>query len=622
MRYISDEYAEFDAKTADGDQLRAIVFADPDGSSAVQLMKAMGVFGARMQKAAEYSSQIPIYDNMTGHYTEYGVVEPPVHPVYYAELYRRGGAHRACVDARVAAVTQQGWRIRPRSEVNPYSQPDGGTKPIDPEDLDMDVHDAIVELFDGGQPDYSFSDLLAAVWQDYCVTGNGYVELIRDSSGKLVRFAHAKSVTMRISKPIDGVEGFVQVRGNHRQWFVKYGYDAKSIVMRRKDRGALTHKSKELLDLPPLLVPERFYKAGECPSDLPFVSSDVDDAIAKAKKSDRVAMRVNEMIHFSCPSPKDTPYGEPPILSAIEDYLIAQNVAMFILSYFDNATVPRCAFFVKGDGRLNQNVINVIEKWISSQNKLDALNQIMVLEVPSDTEIQIERLSSEQLKEDSGLLQPRTYSNKRIYIANRTPASIVFDMEGLNRAVSEEADRKFIQFVVRPDQRIIEQKFNAIIKREFGTDEWVLDLNVPDLTIMQERRELWNTLLTKGVLSINEVRRELRLPPIVGGEVPILLVPGQGNVPVSALADPEATQEVLDRGREAMATGNVKTPPRNTPAAKVAVLPSDVSRDLPSHVQLELASFIEQLGVSGEDLRKAFPMAYPGGEDNVNESAT
>lgn len=624
MRVRSDDYAEVTAETADGQEVRAMVFSDPSGSNALNLMSAMGALGERAQKAAVGSAQLAAYDTLDGLYEQYKVFPPPVLPVYYTELYRRSVSQRACIDARVSAVAQQGWRIRPRSEANPFMQHEGSSKPQDQTKMDWDLHDRIMEVFEGGQPDYSFSDMVAEVWQDFCTTGNGYVEVIRDSSGKLVRFAAARSVTMRISKPVDGVDGFVQVRGTRQQWFARYGSGVKSVVLKRRDQPSLKAGTVDLLDRDPLFVPKTFYRAGECPSSLKFATSDLSDLIAKADENAEVAMNVNEMFHFACISPKDTPYGEPPILAAITDYLIAQNVATFLLSYFDNATIPRCVFWVKGDGRLNEKVLTTIENWIGSQNKIDALNQMLVVEVPSDTEIQIDRLSSEQLKDDSGLMAPRLASQKQIYIANRTPGSIVFALDGLNRAVSEEADRKYIEFVVRPDQRMIEQKFNAIIKHEFGSDDWVLDLMVPDLTIMAERRAMWQMLLTRGTLSINEVRQELRLAPIEGGDVPFLLVPGQGLVPIPALSEPNRTQAILDQGRDAMSTGNVKTPPRgdgdSEDTGKVLVLDSDVSRSLPVTVQVELALALEEMGLLSDDLKKALPLAYPTSEDPVSES--
>lgn len=594
---------EFTSHTGDGSAVQVALIRDPNGSQAMKFLEVLGRFG--VEKARATSAQLGTGDGLDAYYDIYAVEAPPVQPYHYSELYRRDDTMRACVDARVEAVAKQGWRIRPRAEVWPTARV-ADFKEAEQEP-NYTLQEEIVAFFEGGLPDYDFSEMLGACWLDHLVTGNGYIELIRDARGRPAKMALAKSVTMRIARDLPG---FVQQRGQNKQWFVRYGVDAKAIRLRRRDQDTRqTSKGTPMLTPNPLFLPVAIEKAA--PGDNYVGTNEFRDWMAKADRDGlEIVTRAHEIIHFRIPTPRDTPYGEPPIISAAESYLGGQNARLFMLSYFDNATVPRMAIFIKGGGSLNQQVLQKIDQWMASQNKLDALNQVLIAEVGEGSEIQIERLSSEQLNDDGGFLRYKEACSQAIRRSYRVPPSVTFDLEGLNNAVSAEADRKFLEFVVRPDQRLIEARFNNLIEREYNTREWVLDLSVPDLTMIEERRNLWNMLLTRGAISVNEVRRELGMSPLKGGDVPILFIPGQGYVPLDAFADADAVKEMLTSARKRMQTADMQTPPKGD--SKKAMVNVDAAQGLPEDVQVELAHLAEQLGVgTPEHLAMAFPAAFP-----------
>lgn len=588
-------------ETADGDQVKACVISDPSGSMMNTWLAAMD----RMGKAA--SQQVRMADGLASYYDAYAVEEPPVMPYHYADLYRRDDTVRACVDARVEAVARQGWKIRPRAEVWP-SMRHQDMQQEDPK-LDYDLQDEIVRVFEGGLPDYDFSEMLGDCWTDRMSIGSAYIELIRDSNGKLAKMARVPAVTMRIAR---NIPGFVQQRGNNKQWFIRYGEDAKAIILKRKNQEPLkTEKGEVLIQQQPLFLPQGV--VGKADQTNFVNSNDFSQWLLKAQNDgDTISTRVPEVMYFKIGTPKDTLYGEPPIISAIESYLGGQNARMFMLSYFDNATVPRMAIFVKGDGSLNKQVLSVIEGWVKSQNKLDALNQTLVVEVPNDSEIEVHKLSSEQLKDDGGFIAYKESCSQAVRRAYRTPPSVTFDINNLNNAVSSEADRKFLEFVVRPEQRLIEARFNNLIEREFGSREWVLDLSVPDLTMMAEKRALWDMLLQRGSISVNDVRRELGMRPIAGGDIPILFIPGQGYVPLNVFDDAEAVQEMLRETRQQMQTSDLQTPKDENLQGKTVAVNVEAGRELPPDMQHILAYTTEQLRAGTPEARAAaFPEAYP-----------
>jgi len=615
-----------DLEDKDGNLVKAAVISDPTGSAAQRFLYIMG----RMGKANKtdsvgrvVSSQIDAIDGMRDYYDMNAVVEPPVLPHFYTALYLRDATMRASVDALVEAVVKQGWHIRPRQEIWPVSTAGRTPSKASSPHPDESKRDEIVAVLEAGLPEYSFSEMLAAMFQDYYCTGNAYMELMRDAQGRLAKMADAKSVTMRIAK---NVPGFVQVKGSRKQWFVKYGVeDARAIRLVRRDTADFQLDGKAVMPRLPVFIPaEDGEGAFIAKADIRdgYWYGSIFDWMKKAQKDgDEIQVPVHEMMHFAIRSPRDTVYGEPPIISAIEDYLGAQNARLFMLSYFDNATVPRLAIFIKGEGGLNRKVLSTIDEWIKTQNKLDALNQVLVLEIGEETDIQIERLSSEHLSDSGGYLQFREDADRGVLRAYRVPPPVVFNTRDLNRATSQEMDRRFLEYVVRPEQRVIEQRFNYIFEREFGTRDWVLDLEVPDLLDLQEKRELWDMLLSRGAASINEIRAELHMPRLPGGDEPILYIAGQGYTPLSAFVSPQKVKETIESSRKQMVSGNMKTPPRGVPTEKAAVVVAEKPSTLPPDAQQTMATILEDLGVANpDDIQKAFPEAFTPAVDNNGAS--
>jgi len=112
--------------------------------------------------------------------------------------------------------------------------------------------------------------------------------------------------------------------------------------------------------------------------------------------------------------------------------------------------------------------------------------------------------------------------------------------------VSQAANTEWLAGVVRPEQRRIEAHFNYIIRHELGVEDWVLDLNIPDLISERERAEIWGILCRFGVISINEVRRFYGQPPVKGGDEPLIQAIGSGPLKVSQIGEGEAVEPAPD----------------------------------------------------------------------------
>lgn len=595
---------EVELETKDGQKIIGKIYhIEGDPSEAQKNLALAGrLTGEWAQKAIEEEMSSTSFAN---YYREGNVVRPPVPLKYYTELARRDPIHRACIEAKVANICLQGYRIRARAELATSQESEamasGGTEETD-NPQSQRRKEKISEFLKSALPDYTFSELLACMWRDVETCGNGYLEILRGGDGVPDGLWPVKAETIRILK---GEEGYMQIRdGGGKAFFAKYTADperrvARVKVQRESKSGGKGIRKKSLLNI--------IGWGGKYPAD-EFVGMADLDLLSEGQEA---AVVLTELLAIKKGTPKDSYYGEPDILVGIDDYIGALNARQFNISYFDNATIPRMAIIVRG-GYFAESVVEEIKNFVKNQNRVDALSQVLLLQLETsagEADIQIQPLSVAQLK-DAGFLEYRQSCDEHIMKAHRVPQSIL-EVAG---ETSNEANQRFLINVVRPAQRIIESRFNYIFEKEFGATEWVLDLNVPDLLTERQRAEIWDILLRRGVLTINEVRRTLGFAPVNGGDVPFVLVPGQGGFPIAFM---DRIVEMGPRALEAVrgSGSRTKTPPKGvgTPTlpdgegeGKAIAVPDKSFKYLDSDVAEMMAAVAEEITINPDDLVKSF----------------
>jgi len=591
----------------------------PRGQAISMVAKAEGMAGGSAQIGEGQRRAVKAYDKFGA------VAVPPVDPNTYVSLADEPTIH-ACIEAKVVNICQQGYKIRPRWELAVLDQslaPMGDLYGTDASDVDpkevqsqLEKAEAFLSL---GMPDYPFPDMLASMWRDVETIGQGFIEFSRDANDDINGMYPCKAVTIRHLK--DG-SGYLQIRGGKRKFFAKYTADnnsrARSVKVRRLKQVLGSGRGNDcLIDVP---VAWGTASAG---IDKQFFGRAIED------EGDEAAEKVNELLCMKKDSAKDTVYGEPDTLSAAYDLFGARYAAQFNANYFENATVPRLAIIVRG-GELSDKVVESIQQWMNEQNQIDALNQVLMIEVPG-TDVEIDRwdLSVSQLNE-SGFNDFRVLCDERIMRAHRVPPSIIASLVGLNRAVSQEANWRFLSNVVRPEQRRIEARFNYIFREDLGIKDVVLDLAVPELISELERAEILSILMGRGVISINEVRRFYGRPPVKGGDEPLLNSLGVGFLPVSLVEEvvrmnvgvmPEGDEDGEGKPSPNVSS-QLQTPPSSAPIFQLpnkgkALFNAMAVGQLQPEQQRDMALILEDLGL--KKMTKFVPEAEKDGDDEELE---
>ncbi len=554
-------------------------------------------FLARAEAAAgglfRTSKQPPMVGGTTGILPNQ-VATPPVDLEKLSQLFRTEPTHAACVKAKAASIAGQGYRVRPASDLRlsgdvPVEADGEEDNPPDPKQRDR-----IVGFLESGMPEYSFQETLVQAMIDTEALGQGYIELSRNHRKDLDGLYPVKSVVVRI---LADNSGYVMERGSKEQLFGKYTPKGGQVARVRLTQVLADGDKRN----PQNKVPCRFGKVLGWSQGPGLKADQWGKFLAQAKEEEEIEINTNEFLIFRKPTTKDTWYGESDIVSALYDVVGGQLAAMFNLDYFERNAVPRMVVIAQG-GTLSDEVVGQIEAWIGNRNSWEVMNQMLLLSVPDENvEIKFQPIGLTNLSE-AGFDKYRDAVDARIFRAHRTPRGMV------GEDPDERAGFQFLSQVVRPAQRTIEAKFDYIFEREWGIKDWVLDLPVPDILGDRARAEIYDILLRRGVVSINEVRAYFGAKPIPGGDIPFVLVPGAGVVPMSAI---EQIHEAIMGGYkpgDTMATSDMQTPPTGSPVYEpaeeersrppfVLFQGGQHLRDFSPEVQKEMACMLEQMAL-------------------------
>jgi PBSX family phage portal protein len=326
-----------------------------------------------------------------------------------------------------------------------------------PANADQDcagAHRRLLEhLFANCNPDMTFTEVMRAVWTDVECLGNGYLEITRNSRGQVDGFYHVPAVTVRVRADHDG---FVQIREGLRRDFRTVGS-------------------------PP--------------------------------RADQESGQVqNEILHLYKYTPQSSYYGVPDIIPALASMLGDRAACEFNLDYFEHNAVPRLAIIVEG-AQLSEGLLAQIQHYMESEIKGQA-HKTLVLEAPGgDTRIRIEPLTVGR-HEDAGFVSYRRQNRDEVLMVHRVPPAKVTIIEDSNRANAMDQDKTFREQVVRPEQRRVEFKLNALIREELGIADWELRFAEMELSEELTEAQVARIYASIGALTADEIRHQLGLLPL------------------------------------------------------------------------------------------------------------
>lgn len=471
-REIDDDYAskkvivgstanrEFLEEPPDPFRQSPEVFKTMDGLDAAAKKRASRAF-TKVHQSADHSaaSKKEEVEAVDG-YNLFGVVTPPYNLDYLAELYTASSPHYAAVDAKVANIVGLGYDFVDSHKTK--QRIDRASTDRKKESLRRQLAEMKNEMFawlDDCNEEDTFDETLVKVYTDYEATGNGYFEIGRTESGRIKYIGHIPATTMRVRRDRDG---FIQIVSNKAVYFRHFGTD----------------------------TPNPINGGDQSP---------------------------NEVIHLKKYNPKNSYYGVPDIIAAMQAVTGNEFAARFNLDYFENKAVPRHVIVLKGGQLGSQSQMNIVEFFETGLKGKH--HRTLFVPLPADEQ---DRKSSFEMKpveagaQDASFVNYHKINLQAILMADKVPMTKVGLAEGVNLAVARDADKTFKEQVCRPAQRILEKKLNKMFSEK--TDAFRFKLEELTLTDENTQSQIDERYLRMQVIVPNEVRARWGMPGIEGGD--------------------------------------------------------------------------------------------------------
>ena len=460
------------------------------------------------------------------------ILVPPYDPQRLVELFEHSSALNPAVTAIVANVHECGFRFEPtidfsnanstktlrvammrermeqyRRAGKPYRRDD--LLPTDEEveerreeiELEIDLERAKLDaFFSSCCPFSTFGALRSLLCRDELITGNAYVEVIRDNEGEVCQFHLLKSAGMRLgfwtrsdgTAQVDEVEieyprrtsaistETVMIRRPMRI-FVQVGFGNTSFTYFKEfgDPRVISAKTGKV------------YKEGERMSS--------DDSPA------------HELIWFAAPSQRiDTPYGIPVWAGAMPLVTGAMYSQLVNESHFNHKGIPQAFLFVSGADQaaveaLRENLRIQLQE-IQDLNKYHALIVVAATSQSdnpdADVTFKIEPMR-QAVKDDALFQKYDAQCHKHIWMQFRIPPMLLGSAEDLNRATSDNVIRFAESQVFGPMRQRFDDVINLLLTLGLGIRYLRFVSNSPVQRNPKDVADMSKIAADVGAMSIN-----------------------------------------------------------------------------------------------------------------------
>ena len=332
------------------------------------------------------------------------------------------------------------------------------------------------EFFDTCSPQDSFIGIMKKIIGDRERTGNAYLEVVRDLSGKIAGFYYAPAHTFRI--------------GELSKEYIEVTIGGKTF--RRK-----FNKYIQVVNGEPI-----YFKEFGDPRPM-------DKLTGEYKKT---SMPASEIIHFKLDLDPTTPYGIPRYIGNIVEILGSRKAAELNYNYFLNGKHIPAAIVVQG-GYLTQTSLDLLQGYVDDLKGTDNAFKYMILEAEpeeenplskekaSNVKIDIKPLT-ETLQNDALFMNYNKINRDKIRSSFRLPPLLTGESSDYNKATAETAYKYADEQVFQPERREIERVFNQMLKME-GITAYEMKFKSYDLSDPSEKVKALETFVTAGAATPN-----------------------------------------------------------------------------------------------------------------------
>ena len=226
-----------------------------------------------------------------------------------------------------------------------------------------------------------------------------------------------------------------------------------------------------------------------------------------------IKLDMKDVMQIKLPNPRQPYRGLSPISAAapsIDSYFYSSTWSR---RFFKNSAVPSAA--IVSEKPLSQTQYERLRGEIDTKYRgMSNAHKVLLLE--NNVKFQPITMSMKDMQ----LLELKKFNREEIAAIFGVPLAKLGIVEDVNRASAEQLDITYSKETITPILGMIEESLTRSLLKSEGVSNLVLSFDsvVPKNTMVETAKH--TAYLDRSVLTINEVRKELGLPPVEWGDKP------------------------------------------------------------------------------------------------------
>lgn len=369
--------------------------------------------------------------------------------------------------------------------------------------------DTVEEMLDWLSVEKSLGDLFEEVLRDREETGNAFLEVIRDGSGKVIQLERVKPELVQMTKPEP-----TAIRAT-----IRYKGQKKDVYRRFRKYKVDKYQFKQFGD----------------PRMMDFETGELTEDPSKAAR---------ELLHLKIGNDH---WGVPRWIGVLVAILGARKAELLNWRYFIQGRHTPAALLIQ-NGQLSPESEAAFREYALTVGNESMQHSMLVLEFETanntsqykdDAKLAVELKSMADMLQSDGLfLEYDEKVREKVLSAFRLPPVYVGMSQDYNRSTVEEAKRIAEEQVFQSERAELEDLFNRHLLAEYELEEVYVEVKGPELS----NDELTVDALDKLGASLSTNEKRAVLTKMLGMELPVLQgeqheLPQAPSQPAQALRD-------------------------------------------------------------------------------------
>lgn len=406
----------------------------------------------------------------------HNIVSPPYNPTTLMRLITASSVLSQCVSAMEINISGHGHRLA-------YIGPEGQEESAEAKTEAEHIHG----FLDSANGEYSMADMMRRVRWDLEVTGNGYIEVVRDATNRVAAAWHVPSYMMRITEADrEGVEAEVKLS--------RFGKVTVQKVKRHFRRFVQMHGASKVY----------FKEYGDFRR--------IDPKTGKEAEGLPLAESATEVIHLKLYHGGSL-YGIPRWINNVVALQGARQSELTNLDYFSDNAIPALLVTISG-GSLTQETMDSLSTHLAGIRGRKSQNRVVVLEAYGDEDaasqdgvipppsVNVQPLGKDR-QQDGLFMDYDKACTDKVRSSFRLPPIFLGLSEDYTHATANTSYEVGEGQVFGPERRLEEETVNQKILGGYDLKYWAVRSNPPRIADPQELLNSLSAFENAGAMTPN-----------------------------------------------------------------------------------------------------------------------